>query len=110
MTVCYDTCHFAIEYEEADIALERFRSAGIRIGKVQISSALKLDLSQTDPKEVLKAFDEPVYLHQVVERRPDGSLEQYRDLPHALDRKSTRLNSSHVTISYAVFCLKKKKH
>src|SRR5438094_5674104 len=27
---------------------------------------------------------------------------------HALDRKSTRLNSSHRTISYAVFCLKKK--
>src|SRR5438094_2700923 len=28
----------------------------------------------------------------------------------SLDRKSTRLNSSHRTISYAVFCLKKKKH
>src|SRR5439155_16782487 len=28
----------------------------------------------------------------------------------AADRKSTRLNSSHVAISYAVFCLKKKKH
>src|SRR5690606_41924383 len=28
---------------------------------------------------------------------------------HAVDRKSTRLNSSHVKISYAVFCLKKKK-
>jgi len=27
----------------------------------------------------------------------------------AIDRKSTRLNSSHITISYAVFCLKKKK-
>src|SRR5690606_41229945 len=32
---------------------------------------------------------------------------QFRGLP--LDRKSTRLNSSHVKISYAVFCLKKKK-
>src|SRR5690242_20899137 len=28
---------------------------------------------------------------------------------HRLDRKSTRLNSSHMSISYAVFCLKKKK-
>src|SRR5215467_14846476 len=28
---------------------------------------------------------------------------------HTLDRKSTRLNSSHLVISYAVFCLKKKK-
>src|SRR5690348_17359397 len=31
------------------------------------------------------------------------------DLPQAEDRKSTRLNSSHPSISYAVFCLKKKK-
>src|SRR5204862_8077616 len=30
-------------------------------------------------------------------------------VPDPLDRKSTRLNSSHVEISYAVFCLKKKK-
>src|SRR6266702_5869524 len=29
--------------------------------------------------------------------------------PREIDRKSTRLNSSHVAISYAVFCLKKKK-
>src|SRR5205814_10286330 len=31
-------------------------------------------------------------------------------VPHTPDRKSTRLNSSHLGISYAVFCLKKKKH
>src|SRR5256885_3682336 len=31
------------------------------------------------------------------------------DLPAVGDRKSTRLNSSHLVISYAVFCLKKKK-
>src|SRR5260221_6724557 len=30
--------------------------------------------------------------------------------PQTQDRKSTRLNSSHTVISYAVFCLKKKKH
>src|SRR3712207_9166956 len=36
---------------------------------------------------------------------------QCRDYPSvASDRKSTRLNSSHANISYAVFCLKKKKH
>src|SRR5699024_12532010 len=32
------------------------------------------------------------------------------DVKKNADRKSTRLNSSHVSISYAVFCLKKKKH
>src|SRR2546426_6727266 len=38
------------------------------------------------------------HVHRVIDR-----------LPHA-DRKSTRLNSSHLVISYAVFCLKKKKN
>src|SRR3989442_11953125 len=39
-------------------------------------------------------------------RLPSGAV---RKPPTATDRKSTRLNSSHVRISYAVFCLKKKK-
>src|SRR2546430_6208631 len=38
------------------------------------------------------------------------SWELARMTLQALDRKSTRLNSSHSQISYAVFCLKKKKH
>src|SRR5690625_5640973 len=37
-----------------------------------------------------------------------GFIDQLLD-DEALDRKSTRLNSSHVAISYAVFCLKKKR-
>src|SRR5438067_6398242 len=36
-------------------------------------------------------------------------LQLHGELDVAEDRKSTRLNSSHVSISYAVFCLKKKK-
>src|SRR5690606_42139456 len=39
----------------------------------------------------------------------DWSPENDNRLPIWEDRKSTRLNSSHVKISYAVFCLKKKK-
>src|SRR5256886_11809539 len=37
------------------------------------------------------------------------SADYHRVLGHRLDRKSTRLNSSHSQISYAVFCLKKKR-
>src|SRR5690606_41593250 len=40
---------------------------------------------------------------------PAGTGKTYLAMAMAADRKSTRLNSSHVTISYAVFCLKKKK-
>src|SRR5437667_5770764 len=41
------------------------------------------------------------YFRRPVAHKPHGRA--------GLDRKSTRLNSSHITISYAVFCLKKKK-
>src|SRR5437773_7478513 len=42
-------------------------------------------------------------------RRPKSSGDARAITEAARDRKSTRLNSSHITISYAVFCLKKKK-
>src|SRR5690349_22078860 len=41
--------------------------------------------------------------------RGGGGGVEVDDVPCGEDRKSTRLNSSHVEISYAVFCLKKKK-
>src|SRR3712207_8214818 len=52
-------------------------------------------------------------LAHALRRRPDAS--RYAALgaaylQKARDRKSTRLNSSHANISYAVFCLKKKKN
>src|SRR5690625_6574165 len=59
----------------------------------------------------------PKYRPAVVTNRTRFAVHQLRcmsdlrseDLADSLDRKSTRLNSSHVAISYAVFCLKKKK-
>src|SRR3712207_8517788 len=45
--------------------------------------------------------------------RPQGHLQRrlrHEGRAHEGDRKSTRLNSSHANISYAVFCLKKKKN
>src|SRR5688572_30880850 len=44
--------------------------------------------------------------HRPYRRRTAQALRRHR---HYADRKSTRLNSSHSQISYAVFCLKKKK-
>src|SRR5947209_11127782 len=51
--------------------------------------------------------------HEKKMERMGMMVESHADIldhhAHALDRKSTRLNSSHANISYAVFCLKKKK-
>src|SRR2546427_2683594 len=47
---------------------------------------------------------------RVVEHREDRECPHYEEGVENGDRKSTRLNSSHSQISYAVFCLKKKKN
>src|SRR5690554_6981040 len=44
-----------------------------------------------------------------IDRENRGARIDFTGTSPQLDRKSTRLNSSHVRISYAVFCLKKKK-
>src|ERR1035441_5751919 len=49
--------------------------------------------------------------HQGRRRGPNrGHMRHTNSAPRYTDRKSTRLNSSHLGISYAVFCLKKKQH
>src|SRR3712207_8102407 len=54
------------------------------------------------------AFGGPKLLVQTVEQSTGIRVDHYVEM--GLDRKSTRLNSSHANISYAVFCLKKKQH
>src|SRR5437667_3117687 len=59
--------------------------------------------------EAVALFDELPLQRNIV---LDNSVVHHYHAPAAIavrDRKSTRLNSSHITISYAVFCLKKKK-
>src|SRR5437867_11083767 len=69
----------------------------------------------TDPELADRTYIEPLtpeFVAKIIEReRPQALLPTLggQTRPN-LDRKSTRLNSSHRTISYAVFCLKKKKH
>ena len=45
-TLCYDVCHFSLAYEEPRQTWDKMKAAGIPIGKVQLSSALKLKASE----------------------------------------------------------------
>ncbi|NEU82201.1 metabolite traffic protein EboE [Nostoc sp. UIC 10630] len=87
--LCYDTCHFSVEYEEPQSVFTRLQSAGIKIGKIQISAAIKVKIPAEVEKrslivERLRPFAESTYLHQVIERRSDGTLHHYPDLITAL--------------------------
>jgi hypothetical protein len=81
--VNYDTCHFAIEFEEAAAALRSFQHHDIRISKIHLSNALKLRPTPAALQR-LAAFADEVYLHQVIVRPVDGSLTKFRDLTPAL--------------------------
>lgn len=89
INLCYDVCHFAIGYEPHAAIVQELQEKGIKVGKIQISAALKAHLpeSSADRKPVLDAlagFDEPVYLHQVIAQKHDGGLIRYPDLSNAL--------------------------
>src|SRR5699024_11855324 len=74
-------------------AVRRRRLAGAAIVALEIPMSCRAH-AQTEPWSVFACLER--------------GLARRRLPPLAQDRKSTRLNSSHVSISYAVFCLKKK--
>ncbi len=81
--VCLDLCHAAVEFEDAADCIARLRCADIRVHKVQISAGLRVPTLDAGALAALQRFDDPVYLHQVVQQGP-GGLMRYADLPQAL--------------------------
>jgi hypothetical protein len=89
VTLCYDLCHFAVEHEDALSTLTSIRAAGVNIGRVQVSSAVKLVIPPGAPereqlREHLASLVDPVYLHQVI-----GDHERFSDLPEGLAHLGT---------------------
>lgn len=82
--VCLDLCHAAVEFEDPAGCLGKLSDAGIRITKLQISAGLRLEQLTPATLQALRGFDDPVYLHQVVESGPAG-LTRFVDVPEALE-------------------------
>ncbi len=104
--ICYDVCHFAVVYEKPEAIFEALEAAGIKIGKIQISAALKANIpsSQSEREQLeslLMPFAESTYLHQVVGRNQDGGLTSFTDLPEAL-KTLAQTNSEEWRIHYHV--------
>ncbi len=84
----YDTCHFALQYEQPAEALHRLHRRGVKISKLHLSNALRVHPT-TAVRAQLKAFVDDVYFHQVIERRTDGEIVRYSDLDEALATPET---------------------
>src|SRR5699024_11926822 len=77
--------------------IEKKIKSGEEVDKEKLLSAIKDIYSP----EKIDEYAHPIY---------QSLLKEGPEIVEEEDRKSTRLNSSHVSISYAVFCLKTKKH
>ncbi|MBX2839993.1 MAG: metabolite traffic protein EboE [Gammaproteobacteria bacterium] len=95
--VCYDVCHSAVEYEDSELSLTQLKSAGIPIVKLQLSSALQVPQVDVDSLKHLTAFNEPVYLHQVVEKR-NGRLHRFSDLNDAIAWREACIRAEFATV------------
>ena len=87
LRLCYDVCHFAIGYEPHKKIIDDVLKRGIKIGKIQVSAALKCNMNESGRKSIkenFENFNEPTYLHQVVAKTNAGKLLRYPDLPEAL--------------------------
>ncbi|MBX3372322.1 MAG: metabolite traffic protein EboE [Phycisphaeraceae bacterium] len=88
--VCHDVCHAAVMFDAQAACLSAYARAGIRVGRIQISSAPEARLPAGDPAaraaaiEALSALAEPRWLHQASWRRADGTVTFHDDLPAAL--------------------------
>lgn len=84
--LCFDICHYGVSFDKPSTCIQELIDKQIPVGKVQISSALRVDLRK-DPLthlEALRKYHEPVYLHQVKALGRDGTYIQYRDLDEAI--------------------------
>lgn len=88
--VCHDICHSVVMFEEQEAVLRQYHEAGIRVGKVQVSSAVCVDFAQLSAAErgaaieQLHSFDERRYLHQTMVRQANGAESFYDDLSQPL--------------------------
>jgi hypothetical protein len=87
--ICYDVCHFAIVYENAQETFRKLEETGVKIGKIQISAALKVGVPKDKTERhilqtKLKPLAESTYLHQVIGRDGSDQIQSLPDLPEAI--------------------------
>jgi hypothetical protein len=103
--LCYDVCHFAVGFEAPQVVINKLVIEELKVGKIQISSALKVDFSSNaeEKLKVIAQYNEPTYLHQVVARRNDGSFVKFQDLTEAIAGFEENISSWRVHFHVPLF-------
>ena len=85
--VCYDVCHQAVEFEDVGASIRTLDAAGIRINKLHISCAIRMENGTAVAREALRSFIEPRYLHQTLAKSSDGQIARWTDLDERILRE-----------------------
>lgn len=100
ITMCHDICHAAVMDEDQQAELSACQQEGIRVGKVQISSAIRVRWNALAPQDRIEAlgqirqFAEDRYLHQTLVLSDAGARQFVEDLPALLQSFSENGNNS----------------
>lgn len=109
--ICYDICHFSVIFDKHEIALKCLRKENIKIGKIQISSALKIIM----PKKInnlklllttLFKLKKSNFLHQCITKRKK-EIKAYNDI-NKIIKNLPHLKNSEIKIHCHIPIYKKK--
>ena len=103
--ICFDVCHYGVCFDSIEESLNELKAKGIRVGKIQISSALKVDLSENFESriETLKKYKEPIYLHQVRAINEKNDIIEFDDLNIALEQLNSNYKEARVHFHVPIF-------
>jgi len=91
--LCWDVCHFSIAYERPSSILAELKKENLKVGKIQISAALKCRLTEDNNMDQLQSylrpFDEANYLHQAVIQTNGNNFLKFPDLNKAIAAMDT---------------------
>jgi len=87
--LCFDICHSAVAFEKTSEVISLMNTHKIKIGKLQLSSALKCHIDGNYTLEELQdhllAFHEPNYLHQAIIKTKNAEFRKFIDLDVAIE-------------------------
>ena len=109
LTVCHDVCHAAVMGEEQSHEFREYHRHGIRIGKIQVSSAIAVPWhrfsasERVEARQQLEQFAEDRYLHQTMVCFPDGRQQLFEDLPLILSDPRLQIGNWRIHFHVPIF-------
>lgn len=93
--ICYDICHFIVNFEDYKKVLNSIQKTNIQIGKIQLSSALKINLQNKIKKPLLttlKQLNKSPFLHQIRIKKKD-KIKKYLDIKYIFNNLKQKKNA-----------------